>query len=50
MTEINFLLKVKKFLLGRDSIGNLILQFKSKLEMLKKMNNINNYFKITFMN
>lgn len=42
--------KVKKFLLGRDSIGNLILQFKSKLEMLKKMNNINNYFKITFMN
>ena len=41
--------KVKKFFLGKNSIGNLILQFKSKLEMINKMNNINDYFKINFV-
>ncbi len=37
---------IKKFLLGKNAVGSLILKFKSQKEMIYKMKNIDNYIKI----
>ena len=38
--------KINKFDLGKDSIGNLILNFKTQKEMQKKMNNMDENIKV----